>query len=93
MTTKIEAARLLTYDAAMKYDAGKNYQRAAAMAKYFSGQAVIKITTQAIQIFGGYGYMEDYPVERYFRDAQVINVLCSTTAEEKENIARETIGQ
>ncbi len=92
MATKIEIARLLTYDAAMRCDEGKNYTKAASIAKYFTGQAAVEITTQAIQIFGGYGYMKDYPVERYFRDAQVINVLCSTPAEEKENIVRETIG-
>jgi alkylation response protein AidB-like acyl-CoA dehydrogenase len=92
MTTKIEASRLLTYDAAMKYDANKNYSRAAAIAKHFTGHAAVEIATLAIQIFGGYGYMKDYPVERYFRDAQVINVLGDSPAEEKENIVRETIG-
>lgn len=92
MTTKIEAARLLTYNAAMQHDAGRNYGKAAATAKYFAGQAAVEITTQAIQIFGGYGYMKDYPVERYFRDAQVINVLLSTPAEEKEFIVKETLG-
>ncbi len=92
MTTKIEAARGLTYNAAMQYDAGKNYGKAAATAKYFASQAAVEIATQAIQIFGGYGYMKDYPVERYFRDAQVVNVLCSTPAEAKEFIVRETVG-
>lgn len=92
MSTQIEAARLLTYEAAMLSDAGKNYSKAAAVAKYFTGRVAIEITASAIQIFGGYGYMKDYPVERYFRDAQVLNVLCCTPAEEKENIARETIG-
>ncbi len=92
MTTKIESARLLTYSAAMHYDAGKNYSKAAAMAKYFTGHAAVEITNAAIQIFGGYGYMKDYPVERYFRDSLVINVLCNTPADEKENIVKEAIG-
>lgn len=92
MTTQIEAARLLTYNAAMQYDAGKNYSRAASIAKYFTGQAAVEIATQALQIFGGYGYMKDYPIERYFRDAQVINIICSTPTEDKEFIAKETIG-
>ena len=92
MTTKIEAARLLTYEAAMHYDAGKNYSRAAAIAKYFTGHTAVEITTSAIQILGGYGYMKDYPVERYFRDAQVLNVLCGTPVDEKERIVKETIG-
>lgn len=90
--TRIEATRLLTYDAAMKRDANENFSQAASMAKYYAGQSAVEITTQSIQIYGGYGYMKDYPVERYFRDAQVINVLCSTPVDEKENIAKETIG-
>jgi alkylation response protein AidB-like acyl-CoA dehydrogenase len=89
--TRIEAVRLLTYDAAMKRDANENFANASSIAKYYSGQSAVEITTQAIQIYGGYGYMKDYPVERYFRDAQVINVICSTPVEEKENIVRETI--
>jgi len=91
MSTKIEAGRLLLYDAAMKRDAKKDFRTAAAMAKYFSGTAAVEITTSAIQIYGGYGYMKDYPVERYFRDAQVINVLCSTPVQIKEIIAKYTI--
>lgn len=90
--TRIEAVRLLAYDAAMKRDANESFSYASSIAKYYAGQSAIEITNQAIQIYGGYGYMKDYPVERYFRDAQVINVICSTPVEEKENIARETIG-
>ncbi len=92
MATQIEAGRLLTYNAAGECDAGRNYGRAASMARHFMGHAAVEITTSAIQVFGGYGYMKDYPMERYFRDAQVINVLCSTPAIEKEKIAKETIG-
>ena len=90
MTTQIEAGRLLLYEAARKRDCKKDFRQAASMAKYFTGQAAIDITTSAIQIYGGYGYMKDYPVERYFRDAQVINVLCSTPIQEQENIAKLT---
>ena len=92
MTTQIEAGRLLTYNAALTCDAGKNYSREASMAKYYMARAAIDVANSAIQIFGGYGYMKDYPIERYFRDAQVINVLCSTPADEKEKIAKEAIG-
>ena len=92
MATKIDAARNLTYEAALQFDAGADYQKAATMAKYYAGRSVTEITNEAIQIFGGYGYMKDYPVERYFRDAQVINVLCSTPADDKEFIAEHTIG-
>jgi alkylation response protein AidB-like acyl-CoA dehydrogenase len=92
MSTQIEAGRLLAYNAAVTRDAGKNVSRAASVAKYYMGRAAIDVANAAIQIFGGYGYMKDYPVERYFRDAQVINVLCNTPADEKERIAKEAIG-
>ena len=92
MTTQIEAGRLLTYHAARECDAGKNYSCAASMARHLMGHAAVEITTSAIQVYGGYGYMKDYPVERYFRDAQVFNVLLNTPAAEKEKIAKETVG-
>lgn len=92
MATHIEAARTLTYEAALLFDAAQNYHKAATMAKHYAGRSAIEITNEAIQIFGGYGYMKDYPVERYFRDAQVMNVLCSTPADDKEYIAKLTLG-
>jgi alkylation response protein AidB-like acyl-CoA dehydrogenase len=92
MTTSIEAARNLVYEAAQQSDAGMDIGTAATMAKYYAGRSAVVTTTEAIQIFGGYGYMKDYPVERFFRDAQVINVLCSTPADDKEFIAKHTIG-
>ncbi|MGQ9534704.1 MAG: acyl-CoA dehydrogenase family protein [bacterium] len=91
MTIKIEAMRLLIYDAASIRDRGKDYSRASAIARYFSNQSVAEITTNAIQVYGGYGYMKDYPVERYFRDAQVSRVLCSSNIETEELIASRTI--
>lgn len=92
MSTNIEAARNLVYEAALQFDAGVDHRKAATMAKYYAGRSAVETTTEAIQIFGGYGYMKDYPVERFFRDAQVINVLCSTPADDKEFIAKHTIG-
>lgn len=92
MATNIEISRHLVYDAAGLYDAAKRLQPAASMAKYFAGQTAIEATNQAIQIFGGYGYMKDYPIERYFRNAHVINVVGGTPAAHKELIAKETIG-
>ncbi len=91
MATKIEAMRLLVYDSASIRDSGKDFVRGAAIARYFSNQAVAEITTNAIQVYGGYGYMKDYPVERYFRDAQVSRVLCSSNIETEELIASQTI--
>jgi alkylation response protein AidB-like acyl-CoA dehydrogenase len=92
MTTHIEASRQLIYDAAMLFDAGKKIQPVASIAKEFAGDTAVKATTEAIQIFGGYGYMKDYPVERYFRDAQVVNIIGGTPDMHKEIIAKETIG-
>lgn len=89
MAVKIEAARHLVYDAALRMDRGEEYRSAAAMAKLFAGQAATFITTAAIQIYGGYGYIKDYPAERYFRDAQMLNVVCSTPDEDKETIVQE----
>lgn len=89
MAVKIEAARHLVYDAALRMDQGEEYRSAAAMAKLFAGQAATFVTTAAIQVYGGYGYMKDYPVERYFRDAQMLNVICSTPDEDKEVIVKE----
>jgi alkylation response protein AidB-like acyl-CoA dehydrogenase len=91
MAVKIESVRLLTYNAALARDAQKDYARSAAMARLVAAQAVADITTNAIQVYGGYGYMKDYPVERYFRDAQVIRVLCGTSRLDKEFIAAKII--
>jgi alkylation response protein AidB-like acyl-CoA dehydrogenase len=91
MATSIEAIRLLTYDAAMLRDNNKDFSRVAAIARYLSNQVVADITTNAIQVYGGYGYMKDYPVERYFRDSQVSRVLCCSSIQLKELIVQKTI--
>ncbi|HEX7318868.1 MAG TPA: acyl-CoA dehydrogenase family protein [bacterium] len=91
MAVKIESVRLLTYDAALARDAQKDFSKAAAIAHLVAAQSVADITNNAIQIYGGYGYMKDYPVERYFRDAQVIRVLCGTSRLDKEFIAAKII--
>ena len=74
MATQIEAAKLLTYHAAWKKDNGHDIIKEAAMAKLFASEAAMKITTDAIQIHGGYGYVKDYDVERYFRDAKILEI-------------------
>ena len=91
MAVKIESVRLLTYDAALARDAQKDYAKTAAMAHLVAAQAVAEITNNAIQVYGGYGYMKDYPVERYFRDAQVIRVLSGTSRLDKEFIATKIV--
>ena len=74
MATQIEAAKLLTFHAAWKKDNGHDIIKEAAMAKLFASEAAMKITTDAIQIHGGYGYVKDYDVERYFRDAKILEI-------------------
>ena len=91
MSVKIEAARHLVYEAALRIDGGEEYRAATAMAKLYAGQSATAITTAAIQIYGGYGYIKDYPAERYFRDAQMINVISAAPSSEKEVIAKEVI--
>ena len=72
MGTKIQAARLLTYDAAAKKDAGERVDLEAAMAKLFASEVCGQVTLDAMRIHGGYGYIKDYPVERYYRDAPLM---------------------
>lgn len=79
MHVAIEAGRLLTYKAAMKKTAGEKYTLDAATAKLFTSEAAMKITTKAVQVFGGYGYTKDYPVERMMRDAKITEIYEGTS--------------
>ncbi len=89
MATSILAARLLTYNAAFQKDAGKKrFSREAAMAKLFAASTAVEVTREAVQIFGGYGYTKDYPVERYFRDAKCMEIYEGTSEIQKIVIAR-----
>lgn len=74
MATEIEAAKLLTFHAAWMKDQGLDIQKEAAMAKLFSSETAMRTTTEAIQIHGGYGYVKEYDVERYFRDAKILEI-------------------
>jgi len=78
MATKIEAARLLTYQAAWSEQQGLPYGKLSAMAKLFASDAAMEITTNAVQILGGYGYSREYPVERMMRDAKVTQIYEGT---------------
>ncbi len=80
MATEIHAGRLMVHHAARLRDAGQPYTKEAAMAKLFSSEAAMRATKNAIQIFGGYGYTRDYPVERYWRDAK-LTVIGEGTSE------------
>ena len=89
MATRLEAARLLTYQAAWRKDQGMRVTQEASMAKLFASETAAFITHQAIQVFGGYGYSRDYPVERYFRDARVTEIYEGTSEIQRMVIARQ----
>ena len=74
LATEIEAARLLTYKAARLKDAGRNFSLTAAQAKLKTGRLAVRATEEAVQIHGGYGYIEEYPVCRYYRDAKILTI-------------------
>ncbi|MDJ0330375.1 acyl-CoA dehydrogenase [Planococcus sp. S3-L1] len=79
MATQVEAAKLLVYNAADLYSNGKDCNKEASMAKLFASKAAMDVTIEAIQVFGGYGYTKDYPVERLFRDAKVTEIYEGTS--------------
>jgi short/branched chain acyl-CoA dehydrogenase len=88
MATEIEAARLLTYKAAWLKDAGKNFSLTAAQAKLKTGRLAVRAAEEAVQIHGGYGYIEDYPVCRMYRDAKVLTIGEGTDEVQQMVIAR-----
>ncbi|MED1202892.1 acyl-CoA dehydrogenase [Heyndrickxia acidicola] len=88
MATEIEAARLLTYQAAWLESNGLPYGKESAMSKLFAGDTAMKVTTEAVQIFGGYGYTKDYPVERYMRDAKITQIYEGTQEIQRLVISR-----
>jgi len=91
MATAIDAARLLTYRAAYLKDNGSPFIKEAAMAKVFAAEVAMSATTKAIQIYGGYGYIKDYPLERYFRDAKITEIYEGTSEMQRMTIARSLI--
>ncbi len=88
MATRIEAARALAHRAAARKDAGEDVTLYASMAKLFASETAMWVTTQAIQLFGGYGYMRDFPVEKLFRDAKVTEIYEGTSEIQRIVIAR-----
>ena len=91
MATQIEASKLLVYNAAWLKDKGKDVIKSAAMAKLFSSESAMKITTDAIQIHGGYGYIREYNVERFFRDAKILEIGEGTSEIQRIIISRELL--
>ncbi|MDZ7695408.1 MAG: acyl-CoA dehydrogenase [Deltaproteobacteria bacterium] len=93
MATQLEAARLLTFNAAAMRDRGENYSAAASMAKVFASEMANKVAYQALQIHGGYGYIREYPVERYYRDVRVFTIYEGTSEIQRRVIAKHVIGK
>ncbi len=91
LATDIEAARLLTEQAADLKDAGKPVTKESAMAKLFASEVAVKTATEAIQIFGGYGYTKDYPVEKFYRDAKLCTIGEGTSEIQKLVISRQIL--
>jgi acyl-CoA dehydrogenase len=89
MAMKVEAARLLTWQAAWMVDRGLKATEQASMAKCFASDTAMAVTTDAVQIFGGYGYMKDYPVEKLMRDAKILQIYEGTNQIQRMVIARQ----
>jgi alkylation response protein AidB-like acyl-CoA dehydrogenase len=92
MATAIDGGRLLCWQAAALKDRGAPFTKQAAMAKLFCAEMAMKVTTDAIQVHGGYGFIKDYEVERHFRDAKITQLYEGTSQIQKLVIAREVLG-
>jgi butyryl-CoA dehydrogenase len=88
MATTIEAARLMLYRAARLRDRDEPHTKEAAMAKLFAGEVSNRVTREAIQIHGGAGYLKDFPVERYFRDARITQIYEGTSEIQRIVVSR-----
>lgn len=93
MATQLEAARLMVYNAARMKDAGMNFVKEAAMAKLFSSRVAERISSQAIELYGGYGFVKDYPVEKFWRDSKIGAIYEGTSNMQLQTIAKLLIGK
>ncbi|HXD31219.1 MAG TPA: acyl-CoA dehydrogenase [Pyrinomonadaceae bacterium] len=93
MATELEAARLLVYNAARMKDNGQNFVKEAAIAKLFASRAAERISSKAIELFGGYGYVKDYPVEKFWRDSKIGAIYEGTSNMQLQTIAKLIIGK
>jgi len=91
MITRIQASRLLTYQAALKHDAGERHTLESAVCKLFASETASFVADCAIQILGGYGYMKEYPVERYYRDARITRIYEGTNEIQRLVIANQIL--
>jgi alkylation response protein AidB-like acyl-CoA dehydrogenase len=93
LATRIEAARLLAYNAARLQDAGKPFLKEAAMAKYFCSEVAERVASEAIEIYGGYGFTRDYPAEKYLRDSKIGKIYEGTSFMQLQTIAKALLGR
>jgi len=93
MATQIEAARLMVYNAARLKDAGAAFQKEAAMAKYFSSQVAEQVASLSVEVFGGAGFVKDYPVEKLYRDAKIGKIYEGTSFMQLAAISKLTLGE
>ena len=91
MATQVEAAKLLVYNAADLYARGKDCNKEASIAKLFASKAAMDVAIEAVQVFGGYGYTEDYPVERLFRDAKITEIYEGTSEIQRMVISKQLV--
>ncbi|PIP35235.1 MAG: acyl-CoA dehydrogenase [Desulfobacterales bacterium CG07_land_8_20_14_0_80_52_14] len=93
MATKIELARLITYKAAWNYDQGRIDPKLTSMAKMYAGRTAVEVADEAIQLLGGYGYITEYEVERFYRDARITEIYEGTREIQKNTIAGTLLGK
>jgi len=93
MSTEIDAARLLTERAAAAKDAGNTVTRLSAQAKLYASEAAVRATDRAMQIFGGYGFIKDFPVEKFYRDVRLCTVGEGTSEIQKLVIAKQLLSE
>ncbi len=93
MATEIEAARLMVYNAARLKDAGRPYVKEAAMAKLFASNVAERVASQCVEVFGGNGFVRDYPAEKYYRDAKVGKIYEGTSNMQLMTIAKQVLGK
>ena len=93
VATEIEASRLLTYRAAYLKDLGRRMTKESAMAKLYASETAVRVADDCVQIHGGYGFVKDYPAEKYFRDVKLLTIGEGTSEIQRLVIARQLLGQ
>jgi len=91
MATQIESAELLTFQASYLKNVGEPMTKESAMAKYYASEVAVSVSNEAVQVFGGYGYTKDYPVEKYYRDSKLCTIGEGTSEIQKLVISREVL--